>query len=105
MVTRILSYGATVNSTLNSQYILDPATTTALTFGYKVGQFAKGVTGVETVAGTVSLTDDATNIVAVDNGGTVTAVVSGTEIGNTLFKVVTASGVITDITDLRQAYK
>ena len=104
MTTKPLSYGAVINSQVNGQFLLDPATTTGLTFGFKLGRFSNGPTAVSVSAGTVALTDDATNIVQVSKVGTVTAVVSGAESQNVLYKVTTVSGVITAIVDLRSSH-
>lgn len=103
--TTPLTYGAVVNSRINSQFILNPATTTGLTFGYKAGSFSLHGAEVEVVAGTVTLTDNETNIVQISTGGTISAVVegSGDEAGFPLYRVTTLSSAITAIEDLRAA--
>ena len=101
--TTPLTYGAVVNSRVNSQFAVNPATTTGLTFGYKAGTFALQGAEVDVAAGTVTLTDNETNIVQVSSGGAVAAVVSGSgdEAGYPLYKVTTVSSAITAIEDLR----
>lgn len=83
---------------------VNPATTTGLTFGYTAGIFVddKDTSSTTISASTVALTDDATNIVY-DNDGTIGVAVSGAEPLEVrrLYEVVTASGSITTITDLR----
>ena len=106
MTTHLLSHGAmTDNVTVAGNLNVDAATTTGLTFGYTAGFIITGTsTGRSTVAaGTVTLTDDATNwvyesgsTVAVNSGATPTS-------ARILYKVTTASGVITAIIDYRGA--
>jgi hypothetical protein len=49
----------------------DTDTTSGLTFGYKAFRFYNGLAVVSVVAGTIALTDSATNYVEVDRAGTV----------------------------------
>lgn len=103
--TTLTHLGAVSRSTINDKFKYDPATTTGLTFGFDGATYALGPNPVIVAAGTVLLTDDATNIVEVSSGGVVSAVVIGSEGQVPLYKVVTASGVITTITDLRATYQ
>ena len=84
----------------------DPATTTGLTWGYKAGAVRYDNTITDVSAGTISLTDDATNYISIDpTDGTVsrnTTVFTAGEIP--LREVVCASGVQTDSTDKRAWY-
>lgn len=106
MTTRLLSYGAqTDDLTVGGNLNVNAATTTGLTFGYTAGYIVTGTgTGRSIVAaGTVTLTDDATNWVYED-GSSVSTNSGTTPTGNRiLYKVTTASGVITDIVDYRGA--
>ena len=106
MTTHLLSYGAmTADLTVSGNLNIDPATTTGLTFGFTAGFIITGTsTGRAVVAaGTVTLTDDATNWVY-ESGATV-AVNSGANpvSARILYKVTTVSGVITAIVDYRGA--
>lgn len=98
--TTPLTYGVINDSKIGSMFALDPATTTGLTFGYKAGTFSNALASVVVSAGTVTLTDDATNEVNMTSGGAVSA--NGA--GGVLYDVTTASGVITAITDKRGSY-
>ena len=104
MVTRLLSHGACVNSQVNSQFQMDPSTTTGLTFGYDAGQFSNGVVEIEVSAGTIALADDTTSIITVNNAGGVNTFPVGSEAGNMLYKVTTVSSAITAVEDLRNTY-
>lgn len=82
----------------------DPATITGLTFGYTAGVFVDGDSFATISAGTEALTDDATNIVFRD-GAIMGSAVSGSESNEVkrIYRITTASGVITVIEDIREA--
>ena len=106
MTTHVLSYGAqTENLTLAGTFSFDPATTTGLTFGHTDGYIITGTGSGRAVvaAGTLTLTDDATNWIY--ENGSVLAVNSGAAptLARILYKITTASGVITAIIDYRGA--
>jgi hypothetical protein len=104
MVTRTLSYGVALeNAGFSGAFSVDAATTTGLTFGYTAGYIVSILGRTNVVAGTVTLTDNATNWIY--TAGASVAVNSGANpTGNTvLYKVTTASGVITAIVDYRGA--
>lgn len=103
MVTRITTFSPIVNGGINAKFTVNPATTTGLTFGYNGGEYAFNGEVITVAAGTVTLTDDATNIVQLLAQGAVSAVTLGNETELPLYQVVTASGAITGITDLRAA--
>lgn len=95
-----LSYGAVIDSHVNSNFLVNAATTTGLTFGIKAGETIDGVTINTVAADTVALADDTANqLVFVSGAGF--AVGSGDFL---LYEVTTASGAITVITDRRAAY-
>lgn len=101
MTTRPVSYGALVDTKVQGDYGIDGSTTTGLTLGIKGGLFTGNDNTVTTqLAGTVALTDDATNFVTT-NGSTFAAGTSGSHAVTILYEVTTASGVITVITDRR----
>lgn len=102
MTQKLITYGPLVRDLpMGGNFAVDQTTTTGLTFGLRAGVIVGGNTRTAVVAGTVALTDDSTNWVHIS--GTVIAVNSGANptLGAVLYKVVTASGVITTITDLR----
>ena len=100
MTQRISDISALVTTQVHSGLIVDAATTTGLTFGFKAG-ILLARTPVTVAAGTVTLADDTTNFVYIQSD----AVADGTSVPSDathlLYEVVTASGVITTITDLR----
>jgi len=80
----------------------DSETTTGLTFGYKAGKFRNDNAIVSVSAGTVTLTDAATNYIEVDSAGMVSVNTTGFTSGQIpLFEVVTSGGVISSVTDKR----
>lgn len=80
----------------------DSATTTGLTWGYQGGFLRNDTSLVTVTAGTVSLTDDTTNYVEVDDTGTAYVVASNFTAGRIPIRtVVTVSGVQTVSTDSR----
>ncbi len=102
MTQRLLTYGTMVQDLpMGGNFSVDADTTTGLTFGLQAGVIVKGDTRDAVAAGTVALTDDETNWVYIS--GTVVATNSGANPNKAelLYKVVTASGIITTITDLR----
>lgn len=101
--TTPLAYGAVINSKISSSFAVDAATTTGLTFGYRAAKFAGGSGRVNVAAGTVTLTDNATNIVKVNKTSGAVSVGAGDSGSAILYSVVTSSGAITSITDLRAA--
>lgn len=95
-----LSYGAVINSHVNSNFLVNAATTTGLTLGIKAGETTDGVTVTTVGAGTIALADDTANqLVSVTTGAF--ALGAGDFL---LYEVTTASGVITVINDRRAAY-
>lgn len=82
-----------------SQFALDPATTTGLTLGFTAGFNSLGSTVNAIAASTVTLVDDATNWVHLHETFIDASVLPS--LPSVLYKVVTASGVITSITDHR----
>lgn len=86
---------------MGGNFAVDQTTTTGLTFGLRAGVIVQGTGRTAVVAGTLTLTDNATNWVCI--GGTAVVVNSGAtpNKGSILYKVITVSGVITTITDLR----
>lgn len=104
MVTHTLSYGVALeNAGFSGAFCVDAATTTGLTFGYTAGYIVSGSGRSAVAAGTKTLTDNATNWIY--TAGAAVSVNSGANpTGNTvLYKVTTASGVITAIVDYRGA--
>lgn len=78
------------------------ATTTALTWGYKTGLIRFDNTVTSVAAGTISLTDNATNYIEVQSDGTVSRNTTGFTSGRLpLRTVVTLAGVQTTSTDKR----
>lgn len=101
MVQRISSLSQAADSTLHGHFLMDPSTTTGLTFGYQAGQLTRGVAVVPIALGTVGLTDDATNYVHIVADAVVVDTTMPADTQYVLYEVVTASSVITSITDLR----
>ena len=102
MTQRLLTYGTMVQDLpMGGQFAVNADTTTGLTFGFRAGTHIAADVRTAVSAGTVTLTDDATNwvhfsgaTVAVNGGANPTR-------GGVLYKVTTASGVITAIVDYR----
>lgn len=97
-----------VNDLADQNFSQDVDTTIGLTFGIEEGTFTRGRNLlVSMVAGTVVLNDDGTNIVYIDTtSGSETFGVdlNGAEPTTNIipiFKVITASGAITSVEDLR----
>lgn len=104
MTTTPLSYGAIINSKINSQFAVDTATTTGLTFGYRSGDYAFEDIEINTAAGTVSLSDDTTQAVRLEIASGIVSIGISDEEFVELYQITTASGVITNIVDRRAAY-
>ena len=120
-ITKVSDKGAPLNATefdqnyqniaddinnLNSEKLdgtdFQQDTSTGLTFGYKAGKFRNDNAIVNVAAGTVTLTDNATNYIEVDSVGTVSVNTTGFTSGQIpLFEVVTSGGVISSVTDKR----
>jgi len=80
----------------------DPATTTALTWGWKAGIVRNGATIIAVVAGTLALTASATSYIEVSATGVVSANVTAFTSGSIpLRTVVTGATAITTSTDER----
>jgi len=94
---------STGTSYLDGQYAQNTGTTTGLTFGYKEGYVRNDNVISHTAAGTIGLTDNATNYVELNTStGAITKNTSGYTSGKIpLFTVVTASGSISTVTDHR----
>jgi hypothetical protein len=92
---------------INALTVLDEnsATTTGLTGGYKAGSVRFDNTITDVSAGTVSLTDDATNYIQINSSGTVSRNTTGFTSGQIpLRTVVCASGAQTTSTDKRSFF-
>lgn len=78
-------------------------THSGINFAYRSGIYRDGTAVTKISAGTIALTDNATNYVEIDvAAGTVTANTTGFSEGNIpLYEVVTVSGEITTVTDRR----
>lgn len=100
MVQRISEHSRVQDSEIFSHFLYDPATTTGLTFGYQAGQLTTSTGALTIAAGTEALTDDDVNFVYV-SGTLVSSAVTTTAATYMLYRVTTASGVITLIEDLR----
>ncbi len=88
--------------TAGKDYKQDLSTTTGLTFGYFGGSIRNDNVITDTATGTTVLADDDTSFIEVDDAGVVTDNIVGFTAGQIpLFTVVTASGVITSVTDER----
>lgn len=102
MVTFLGSNSEVLDTSIYAGFSTDPGNITGLTFALEAGKLTTGSGSTVVAAGTVSLTDDTTNYVYIDSGsvavGDDTIPASATHL---LYEVVTASGVITGITDLR----
>lgn len=95
--------GGSAASTDLTDYAENATSHSGLNFAYKAGRVRSGVTVNLTVAGSVLLADNTTNYIEVDPAtGTVSDNATGfTSVQIPLFEVVTASGVITTVTDKR----
>ena len=83
----------------------DPDSTVDLTWGYTAGVIRYGTTVTSIAAGTVLLTDDATNYVEVNSSGTVSANTTSFTAGRMPLRIVVASGgAQTTSTDKRAWY-
>ncbi len=92
--------------TLGDTFSTDSATTTGLTWGYTAGsvRFDNAVTAV--AAGTVSLTDNATNYIEVDSAGSVSRNTTAFTAGRIpIRQIVTLAGVQTTSTDKRSWFQ
>jgi hypothetical protein len=89
--------------TLAETFDENPATTTGLVWGYKGGLFRLGSTVTTVSAGTIALTDDATNYIEIDpSDGLVKKNTSAFTSGRIpIREIITASGVQTTSTDKR----
>lgn len=80
----------------------DTGSVSGLTWGYQSGDIRFGNSIISVSAGTLTLTDDATNYVEVDSAGNVSANISGFTAGSVpIREIITASGVISTSTDKR----
>lgn len=83
----------------------DPDSTVDLTWGYTAGVIRYGTTVTSIAAGTILLTDDATNYVEVNSSGTVSANTTSFTAGRMPLRIVVASGgAQTTSTDKRAWY-
>ena len=88
--------------TLADIFAKNPATTTGLTWGYKAGAIRVDHTVTAVVAGTIALTNTATNYIEVSSAGTVSRNTTAFTSGRVpLYTVVCAGGVQTTVTDKR----
>lgn len=90
-------------SPISSGYRWKPETTVLLAYGYEGGQLIDNAGAVQTTAGaTIALTDNATNYVEVSTGGVVSKNTSSFTPGKyPMARVITASGEITTVQDMR----
>ncbi len=102
MVTRISSFSEVLDTQFHKQFRVEGSTTTGLTFGYSSGIVSQQVP-VTVAAGTVALTNNATNYVYLTDAPAVAAATSipGSGVLYVLYEVVTSGGAITTITDFR----
>jgi hypothetical protein len=92
--------------TLGDVFDEDSYTTTGLTWGYKAGTVRFDNTITTVAAGTVSLTDDATNYIEVNSSGTVSRNTTAFTSGRIPIRtVVTSAGVQTTSTDGRSWFQ
>lgn len=88
--------------TLSEIFNVNADTTTGLTWGYQAGTLRRNNVIVSVSAGTVSLADDTTNYIEIDNVGTMSRNTTGFTSGRIpIRQIVTASGVQTTSTDKR----
>lgn len=101
MTQHLKTIGRMVESLpINGQYAVDADTTTGLTFGFTAGR----VGTVDTAAGTVALTDDDDNWITAPAGVVTKNIGAAPNARELLYKVTTASSVITAIVDYRGGY-
>lgn len=87
-------------------YAMNPATTQSLTWGYVGGRWG----GVDVAAGTLSLSDDATNHIVVNRATGAISVSAATTNWNDLgqyarvYRVTTSSGAVTAVEDHRAGF-
>jgi hypothetical protein len=92
--------------TLSGTFEEDASTTTGLTWGYTAGTVRFDNTVTVVAAGTISLTDDATNYIEINSAGTVSRNTTGFTSGRIpVREVVCASGVQTTSTDKRSWFQ
>jgi microcystin-dependent protein len=92
--------------TLSGTFEEDATTTTGLTWGYTAGTVRFDNTVTTVAAGTISLTDDATNYIEINSSGTVSRNTTGFTSGRIPIRtVVCASGVQTTSTDRRSWFQ
>lgn len=92
----------TTNLTSIKDFKQNSNTTTGLTYGYFGGRYANDVSIYDTAAGTIALTNNATNYVEVDTTGVVVTNTSAFTSGNWAMATVTTSGgAITAVLDKR----
>lgn len=105
MTLRIGANSTILGTQLYAMFQWDPDTTTGLTFGYLSGYInTTGTNPLFIAAGTVVLTDDTTNYVYATTSAIETAIAIPVDAEHLLHEVVTASGVITSVTDKRDTY-
>ena len=88
---------------MSGNFAIDEATTTGLTLGFFSGIYVSANSVTTIAAGTIVLTDDATNWVTATSGGVTANSGANPTIPDVLYKVTTASGIITAIVDIRGA--
>ena len=106
MVTKLSSKSAVLNDTpFYGDIAPDPNTTTGLTFGYTASIEVNIGDVTNFAAGTEVLADDDVSIVYRESS-TIGSALVGSEPASAkgLFIITTASGVITDVKDIRGAY-
>lgn len=103
MTQRLLPYGRMVEDMpMTGHFSIDADTTTGLTFGWNHGLYNKNGSVVTIAAGTVALTDNDTNYISISNvTDTIVADTTAPAGGPALYKITTASGVITAVVDYR----
>lgn len=89
-------------STQVTDFVQNSATTTGLTYGYKAGVIRIDNVTTAVAAGTIALTNTATNYVEVTGSGVVSTNTTGFTAGRfPMATIVTSGGVITSVTDKR----
>jgi hypothetical protein len=102
--TRILSYGVIAGGLIFSgNNSVDAATTTGITLGYTAGYDMVNSVRNTIAAGTIVLTDDATNWVYSTGSGILANAGAAPTDARVLYKVTTVSAAITAIVDYRSA--
>lgn len=101
MTFKVKANSAVIDTYMATTCKTDPSTTTGLTFGYTAGLTSDDDTSSIIAAGTLTLVDNDTNYVYVNQGSIAVATTLPGTISDLCYIVTTASGAITDIEDTR----